>query len=122
MDYAKAVAAVEQYMLGLTEGNLDAIVDLYAQEAQIEDPIGTDLVVGHDAIRAFYKGALAGIKKAELSGPVRLAANEAAFPFEITIAAGEAPMYMDIIDVFRFNDEGKVCSMRAFWGQENMRT
>jgi steroid delta-isomerase len=28
---------------------------------------------------------------------------------------------MDIIDVFKFNEEGKVISMRAFWGAENMR-
>jgi steroid delta-isomerase len=29
---------------------------------------------------------------------------------------------MDIIDVFKFNDAGKVELMRAFWGPENTRT
>lgn len=29
-------------------------------------------------------------------------------------------MSIDVIDVFKFNAEGKVVSMRAFWGPENM--
>ena len=29
-------------------------------------------------------------------------------------------MHIDVIDVFKFNADGKVSSMRAFWGPENM--
>ncbi len=122
MDYAKAAAAVQQYMDGLTGDDVSVVVDLYADDAQIEDPIGSDIVSGREAITQFYSGVLANIQGAELSGPIRLAANEVAFPFQITIGAADAPMYMDIIDVFTFNNEGKVMLMRAFWGPENTRT
>lgn len=122
MDYAKAAAAVQQYMDGLTGEDVSVIVDLYADDAQIEDPIGSDIVSGREAITQFYGGVLANIKGAELSGPIRVAANEVAFPFQITIGAGDSPMHMDIIDVFKFNDEGKVVLMRAFWGPENTRS
>jgi steroid delta-isomerase len=109
-------------MDGLTGDDVSVVVDLYADDAQIEDPIGSDIVSGREAITQFYSGVLANIQGAELSGPIRLAANEVAFPFQITIGAADAPMYMDIIDVFTFNNEGKVMLMRAFWGPENTRT
>jgi steroid delta-isomerase len=31
-------------------------------------------------------------------------------------------MVMDVIDVFEFDDQGKVCSMKAYWGPENMKS
>ncbi|HBQ39884.1 MAG TPA: Nuclear transport factor 2, partial [Halieaceae bacterium] len=27
----------------------------------------------------------------------------------------------DVIDVFEFNDEGKISSMKAYWGPDNLR-
>ena len=121
MDYSKAVAAVEQYMVGLEGDDVQVILDLYAEDAQVEDPIGSDLVVGHEALATFYNFALGSITKASLTGPVRLAASEAAFSFTLQLGDDSDPTYMDIIDVFKFNEEGKVISMRAFWGAENMR-
>ncbi|NLE49726.1 MAG: Nuclear transport factor 2, partial [Sandaracinaceae bacterium] len=32
-----------------------------------------------------------------------------------------AKMEIDVIDVFRFDDEGLISEMRAYWGKENMR-
>ena len=29
-------------------------------------------------------------------------------------------MVIDIVDVFEFNDDGKIASMKAYWGPENM--
>ena len=44
------------------------------------------------------------------------AANTAAFPFQVKMG----DMSIDIIDVFEFDDQGKVVSMKAYWGPENM--
>ena len=41
-----------------------------------------------------------------------------AFPFQ----ANAGGMTIDIIDVFEYNDEGKVVSMKAYWGPENMQS
>jgi steroid delta-isomerase len=111
------LAAPAKYLQALAAKDLDGILALYADDATVEDPVGTDLHVGIDAIREFYKGAVAFDLEAELTGQVRLAGNEAAFPFMVKNISGGLAMH--IIDVFKFNDEGKVVSMRAFWGETN---
>ena len=47
--------------------------------------------------------------KLALTGEPRCAGNAVAFPFQVKIPG----MVIDIIDVFEFNDAGKVSSMRA---------
>ena len=122
MDYAAAVTAVETYMTGLAGDDVTVILNLYAEDARIEDPIGSEVITGHEAIRTFYTFALQAVKEAKLTGPVRLAANEAAFSFTLRLGEEDSATFMDIIDVFTFNDEGKVSLMRAFWGPENTRS
>ena len=112
--------AVNTYLHGLTEKNLDGIVALYANDATIEDPVGSEVLEGVEAIKAFYVKALAMDLSAELSGPTRIAGQEVAFPFLLTLG-GKVQKVMHIIEVFRFNDEGKIQSMRAFWGAENVK-
>ena len=47
---------------------------------------------------------------------MRCAGNAAAFAFEVHVAG----MKIEVIDVFEFDAEGKVVSMKAYWGQENI--
>ncbi len=117
-DTQKYLEAVNGYIHALNAGNLDAIVGLYADDATLEDPVGSDLIEGIEGVRTFYSNALAMGIKAKLSGQVRVAGMEAAFPFDITVP-GEAAMHINVIDIFRFNEAGKVVSMRAYWGAEN---
>jgi steroid delta-isomerase len=56
---------------------------------------------------AFATGA-----KIALSGDVRCAGNAAAFPFKVLMEGVD----ISPIDVFEFNAEGKVQSMKAYWG------
>ena len=85
MDCAAAVTAVETYMAGLAGDDVTMILDLYAEDARIEDPIGSEVITGHEAIRTFYTFALQAVKETKLTGPVRLAANEAALSFRLRI-------------------------------------
>ena len=71
-------------------------------------------------MREFYAVACEGVAKASLLGNPRLAGNEVAFPFNVTAGAPGEEIVINIVDVFRFNDEGKVVSMRAFWGPDNI--
>jgi steroid delta-isomerase len=112
--------AVEQYIDSINSGDLDSIVALYAEDASIEDPVGSEILQGKEAIQAFYsQNVLQAKPYLELSGPVRVAGKEAAFPFQLTVKMADRTTHIAIIDVFRFNDAGKVASMRAFWGPEN---
>ncbi len=115
MDYEHKVATVHKYMEAVSTGNIDLIKEIYADNAIVEDPIGTDPHEGIEAIVKFYSGFKDYGVKTELTGPVRCAANSAAFPFKATMG----PSTIEVIDVFEFNPEGKVISMRAYWGPEN---
>jgi len=121
MDYQTATSLCEAYLNALVNNDVDTIVNLYASDATVEDPVGSEVMIGEEAIRGFYTGAIGGIAAAQLSGPPRLAGNEIAFPFTLVAGAPGQQFEMSIIDVFVVNDEGKVSSMRAFWGGENMK-
>ena len=114
IDAAKKIEVVEKYMLAVSTNNLDLIREIYADNATVEDPVGTPPKEGIDAIMAFYGGFGALGVKLQLNGSVKCAGNAAAFPFTASIG----PKILDIIDVFEFNNEGKVVSMKAYWSAE----
>ena len=122
IDYATAKRVCETYTRSLEASDLESLLDLFADDASIEDPVGTPLREGKEALRAFYVEACQGVAKAELTGSPRLAGNEVAFPFTVTAGTPEQEITINIIDVFRFNDAGKVATMRAFWGPDNMNS
>lgn len=113
MDASQKRAIVEKYIEAVSTDNLDLIREIYADNATVEDPVGSDPHEGIAAIEAFYKKVHGMGVKLELTGTVRCAGNSAAFPFK-AITQGHA---LEIIDVFEFNDQGKVVSMKAYWGQ-----
>ncbi len=115
MDYKDKVAVVNRYVEAFDKADISMIRDMYAEDAVVEDPVGSDPHVGIEAVCAFYEAGLGNAKLA-LTGPVRSAGNAAAFPFQVRMG----DMSIDIIDVFEFNDEGKVVSMKAYWGPDNM--
>ncbi len=118
MDNQLMIAAVHKYVEAFDQADIDIIKEIYAADARVEDPVGSDIHVGIDAICAFYEGALASGAKLELSGTPRCAGDSVAFPFRVKMPG----MYIEIIDVFEFNQEGKVNSMRAYWGPDNTVT
>lgn len=113
-------SAIERYIAFVSAGDVDGVVSLYAEDATLEDPVGSSPVTGHAAIRAFYERATKMGIQLEPTGPARLAGDEAAFPFRVTTVGGPK-MTIDVIDVFRFDATGKVATMRAYWGKENMK-
>lgn len=116
MEVSDKIAAVNKYVEAFDKQDMDLIREIYADDAIVEDPVGTDIHDGIEAVCTFYEGALQSGAKLVLTGPVRTAGNAAAFPFQVQMG----DMEIDIIDVFEFNDAGKVTSMKAYWGPENM--
>lgn len=109
------IQAVHNYIEAVSTDNLDMIRAIYADNATVEDPVGSPPHEGIDAICAFYKRIHGMGVKLELAGSVRCAGNAAAFPF----TAQMGPNKLEIIDVFEFDDQGKVRSMRAYWSFDN---
>jgi steroid delta-isomerase len=112
------VRAVETYVEAFDKADPDMVVGLFAPDATVEDPVGTPPHVGHEAIRAFYAASMQTGAKLHLDGPVRVAGDTAAFAFHVGFA--KPGMQVDVIDLFRFGTDGKVVSMKAFFGPTNM--
>ncbi len=110
----------DRYPEMVTKGDVEGIVELYSDDATIEDPIGSELHRGRDAIRAFYEAA-AGTVTMKCTGPVRVAGNEAATPLRVLIGPEGQQQALDIISAMVFDEKGKITSMRAFWSMDAMR-
>lgn len=111
----------DSYLRGLNEKDLKGILSLYADSATVEDPVGSTVISGKDAVRQFYAGAVTMDLILTRTGPVRVAGIEAAFPFDLKMNVNGTMMITNIIDVFRFDKSGKIVSMRAFWGPSNQK-
>ena len=120
-DPAQMIAAVEAYVAAFETGDADAVAALYAEDCIVEDPIGSPLHRGREAVRAFYAQSMATGAKLKLEGPVRVAGEYAAFPFSVHLNFDGSPKRIDVIDTFKFDETGKVVEMRAFWGPGNMQ-
>jgi steroid Delta-isomerase len=113
-------AAVHAYVEAFDKGDPELAVAIFAEDAVIEDPVGTPLKVGQEAIRAFYTANMATGAKLVLDGQIRCATDHAAFAFHATLRMDGQDLEAHVIDVFAFNADGKVREMRAFFGPGNM--
>jgi steroid delta-isomerase len=122
-DAATIRSTVERYCAAFSGGDRAAYVGLFATDAWIEDPVGTPRRDGREAIGGFFdeSSALADSIELRQTGPVRVAAGEAAFPMQARPNLGGTTMVVDIIDVMTFDDDGRIATMRAFWDPAEMR-
>lgn len=119
-DVVKMEQTVHDYVDAFARGDAAAVAALFAADATVEDPVGTPPHVGQAAILAFYTAAMRTGARLTLEGPVRIAADTAAFAFSVLLDYAGGAKRIDVIDTFRFNDENRVIEMRAFWGPGNM--
>jgi len=117
MEHSAMIAMVHKYVEAFDKQDMDLIRAIYADDATVEDPVGTTAHAGIQAVCAFYENGLGAGVKLALTGDPRCAGNSVAFPFQCRMPG----MVIDIIDVFEFNDQGKVKSMKAYWSDGNMR-
>ena len=116
METAVLQKAVAQYVEAFDKADLSIIANLFAENATVEDPVGTPQHVGIEAIKTFYKSAFDMGVKLELNGKPRCAGNSVAFSFDVVMTG----MKISPIDVFELNADGKVQSMKAYWSADNM--
>jgi steroid Delta-isomerase len=122
-DAATIRATVEGYCAAFTNRDRAAYLDLFADGAWIEDPLGTPRTEGKEALGGFFDNTMNMAEGMELrlTGPIRVAAGEAAFPMQARPSIGGMQLMVDIIDVMTFDDAGKITTMRAFWDPAEMR-
>jgi len=130
----KIIKAVEEYFEFFNSQDAQGIAQLYADNAKVTDPVGTPTKVGKEAILSFYKLAVKNGARLKRNGPIRISQNFAAFAFTVSVGAMtsvdkdvavevELPkggMSIDVIDTFKFNEEGQITEMNAYWGHSNI--
>ena len=107
---------VQKYVQAFAEKNLDLIRELFAADAVVEDPVGTEPKRGIEEICAFYQTAFETGATLEVTEPERVAGNTIAFVFKVVLPT----LAISSIDVFELNADGKIVSMKAYWGPENV--
>lgn len=122
-DAATIRATVEAYCAAFTRRDRAAYTGLFAEDGWIEDPVGSPRREGREAIGGFFDESSGMADSIELrqTGPVRVAAGEAAFPMQARPEIGGTTFAVDIIDVMTFDDAGRITTMRAFWDPAEMR-
>lgn len=110
---------VERYVQLVASGPTSEILALYAPDAVVEDPIGSDPRRGHEAIGQLYQALESLERKTELHA-VRVAGNHAAVSFTLVGEVGGHRMTLSPIDVMEFDEQGRITSMRAYWGPDDM--
>jgi steroid Delta-isomerase len=106
---------VNRYLALLSKGQPDDIAELYAADATVEDPVGGEVHIGRQAIRGFYTSVENLNAETEVE-TLRTLGNEAAFYWYLMFSG----MRISIVSVMTFNDDGKIASMKAYWGQDNI--
>jgi steroid delta-isomerase len=118
---AEIRAAMNRYIELMCVGDADGIVELFSDDASVEDPVGGALLQGKETLRGFYAATSPNLQ-VELSGPICVAGNQCAMPMLAELSMNDQKHYIDVVDVMTFDDAGKVTSMRAFWNPAEMRS
>ena len=107
---------VAAYVDAYATNDRAAFLALWAADGTLEDPVGTPVHVGTDALGKFWDGARELADRIVLKAQsVIVAGGEAAMNFEINAHMGNAGLVMQAVDIMNFDDDAKLTSVRAYW-------
>ena len=114
--------ALQRYIDAINARDTQAVVALYADDATVEDPVGTPPIAGRAAIAAFYAKVVPMGITLRLAAPIRGShGNAAAMAFEVDAPSRDGGRnVIRVIDVMTFNAAGRFASMRAYWASDDM--
>lgn len=116
MDTPAKLEFVRKYLRALSERDLETIRTFFDDESMFEDPYGGRMLQGVTKIAAFYQKVFVYDWFAEQTGDACACGDAVAVPYRAKVGSNR----VSCITVFQFADSGKLKSMRAYWGPENM--
>lgn len=112
---------LENYIEAFNSGSPSAVAELFAENATVEDPVGSEVRHGRKSIEEFYGYAVGTGAKLSLDAPIRASkSNYAAMAFTVSVNYQGRDSKMRVIDVMSFDESGKIASMRAIWGESDI--
>ncbi len=113
--------ALQAYVDGLNARDADAVIALFADEAEIEDPVGTAVKRGSE-IEAWFRGAVRAEAQLELVAPIRAShGKSAAMAFTVTSVRRDGRYLTNSLDVAHFDERGKIVRLEGYWGPQDRR-
>ena len=105
-----------RYVDAVNARDLEGILSVFSDDAEVEDPVFKRSFKGKDALREFYEGVITRAQL-EITGPVRGSyGNVVATPIKARIPG----MEIDVITLTSFNDDGLVQHYAAYWGPTDL--
>lgn len=108
---------VQRYLARHGSADLEAVLELFAEDATVEDPVGTPVLRDRSAIRDFYATTHArnGRIAFERVGPVLVGGDEIALHVRARLARDADGQGMDVIYTLRVDGDGRIRSFRAYF-------
>src|SRR3954454_12242817 len=108
----------------MTKKDLEVVASLFTADAVIHDPVDGPAVEGRENIRAFFAEFGAPVRAMKVAGPVHISGDchHAAARMDAEAQLGENLTFVEALDVFTFDDDGHIETMKAYWGPTNFRT
>jgi len=117
---AQMKAALQAYIDGFNANDADAIMALFAENAVIEDPVGSPLKSRAEFDAFIRQGVKFGARLA-LAAPIRGShANHAAMVFTVTFVQNGVRYTTNSTDVMAFDATGRIVRMDGFWGPSDV--
>ncbi len=113
-------AAVEEYFASVGAFDVQRYVNQFAPDGVLEDPVGTPPVQGTQAITAFITNIIAPFSEIKHKiQDINVCGQEAAVNWKLHLKTTTGKkIIIDGMGVFKFNQNGKLQSVREFWDLE----
>ena len=116
-------AAVHAYIDRSNENDKDAVVAMFAPDAQWFDPVGAPPHMGRAGVAEFWDQTRTMADRIEMKArDVIVAGGEAALIGEIYATIGGNTMVMDLVETFAFDDAGRFLLVKAYWDMGRARS
>ncbi|MGV9455995.1 nuclear transport factor 2 family protein [Streptomyces sp. NPDC003635] len=125
MDEAKRKAVVWEYCRLMNAGDLDGVLALFTPDARFQDPVGTEVLVGREALRRHLGAAIAaGIEEIPGTLTAALDGSSVAVAVSGTMAVPDATdggrVAFRLVSLMRVDESGLISEVRIIAGHSDL--
>lgn len=115
------INAMQAYIDALNKKDIEGIISLFADNATIEDPVGSVIENAGDGLKRLV-GALPPDARFMLDSPIRASHDltGGAFPMTVELSIDGKFIKIQSIDVMQFDNAGLITEMKAYYGPSNI--
>lgn len=116
VDREKIEATIRTYAAAWAARDRLAWLSTFTESAAQEDPVGSPIRRGRVEIGEFWDNAMAAFDSLEIvPRDIFILGNEAAMEWTINAVTERDSVTFAGVDVFTFDDTGRITSVRAYW-------